>query len=105
MSQFSCLKRGKGHTSPNCLRRKTCCEKNSDGTSCKKSGHKLLHFYNGEASGSVQVSALHNKSLALLPVVTGAIKEHPNADVFTEATIFLDSGAQIFMICSSLAES
>ena len=102
---FSCLKRGKGHTSANCLRRKTCCERNSDGTACKKSHHKLLHLYSGEASGSAQVSALQDKSLALLPVVTGAIKAHPNADVFTEATIFLDSGAQISMIRSSLAES
>ena len=102
---FSCLKRGKGHTSANCLRRKTCCERNSDGTACKKSHHKLLHLYSGEASGSAQVSALQDKSLALLPIVTGAIKAHPNADVFTEATIFLDSGAQIPMIRSSLAES
>ena len=102
---FSCLKCGKGHTSANCPRRKTCCEKNSDGTACKKSHHKLLHLYSGEASGSAQVSALQDKSLVLLPVVTGAIKAHPNADVLTEATIFFDSGAQISMIRSSLAES
>ena len=102
---FSCLKCGKDHTSANCLRRKTCSEKNSNGTACKKSHHKLLHLYSGEESGSVQVSAQRDKSLALLPVVTGAIKAHPNADIFTEATIFFDSGAQISMIRSSLAES
>ena len=48
---------------------------------------------------------LQDKSLALLPVVTGAIKAHPNSDVFTEATIFFYSGAEISMIRSSLAES
>ena len=87
---FSCLKCGKDHTSANCLRRKTCSEKNSDGTACKKSHHKLLHLYSGEAPDSVQVSVLQDKSLALLWVGTGAIKAHPNADAFTEATIFFD---------------
>ena len=39
-----------------------------------------------------------------LPSTIG-IGLHPNADVFTEATIFLDSSAQISIIRSSLAES
>ena len=95
---FLSLKHGKGYTPTNCLRRKTCCEKNSDGTARKKSHHKLLHLYSGEASGSVQVSMLQDKSLALLPVATGAIKVHPNTNVFKEAVIFFDSGAQISMI-------
>ena len=102
---FSCLKNGKGHTSTNCLRRKTCSEKNSDGTACNESHHKLPHLYSGEASGSLQVSTLQDKSLALLPVVTGAIKVHPNTNVFKKTAIFFDSGAQIFIIRSSLTES
>ena len=95
---FSCLKHGKGHTSTNCLHRKTCSEKNSDGTACNKSHHKLPHLYSGEASGSIQVSTLQDKSLALLPVVTGAIKVHPNTNVFKKTATFFYSGAQISMI-------
>ena len=43
--------------------------------------------------------------MALLPVVTGAIKVRHNADLFTEATMFLVSGAQLSMIRSDLAET
>jgi hypothetical protein len=40
---FSCLKRSKGHTASNCLRKKKCQEKTHDGSSCKKPHHRLLH--------------------------------------------------------------
>ena len=90
---FSCLKRGKGHTTANCLRKKECSERNDDGTICKRPHHKLLHAR--ETSGPVQVNSLQ--------VITGAVKAL-SADVPTEASIFFDSGAQISMVRSSFAE-
>ena len=100
---FSCLKGGKRHTAANCSRRKECSEKNSDGSTCRKSRHKLLH--SERPSGSAQIASLQDKSMALLPVVTGAIKAQHNAGLFTEATMFLDSGAQLSMIRNDLAET
>ena len=97
------MKGGKCHTAANCSRRKQCSEKNSDGSTCRKSHHKLLHSKG--PSGSAQIALLHDKSMALLPVVTGAIKVRHNADLFTEATMFLVSGAQLSMIRNDLAET
>ena len=98
---FSCLKRG--HKTTSCLRKKECSERNSDSTVCNRPHHKLPHA--GEISGPVQVGFLKDKGKALLPVITGAVKMPSNADTFTEASIFYDSGAQISMIRSSFAES
>ena len=99
---FSCLKRGKGHTTANCLRKKECSERNGDGTICKRPHHKLLHTR--EMSSPVQVNSLQDKGKILLPVITGADKA-PSANVATKASIFFDSGAQISMVRSSFAES
>ena len=99
---FSCLKRGKGHTTANSLRKEECSERNGDGRTCKKPHHKLL--YTRETSGPVQVNSLQDKSKTLLPVFTGAVKA-PSGDVPTEASIFFDSGAQISMVRSSIAGS
>ena len=99
---FSCLKKGKGHTTANCLRKKECSEKNRDGTVCKRPHHKLLHTEN---SSPVQVSSLQDKGKALLPVIIGSVKMPSSVDAFTEASVFYDSGAQISMVRSSFAES
>ena len=99
---FSCLKKGKGHTTANCLHKKECSEKNRDGTACKRPHHKLLHTEN---SSPVQVSSLQDKGKALLPVITGSVKMPSNVDAFTEASIFYDSGAQISIVRSRFAES
>ena len=40
---FSCLKKGKGHTTANCFRMKECFENNGDGILCKKPHHKRFH--------------------------------------------------------------
>ena len=99
---FSCLKKGKGHTTANCLRKKECSEKNRDGTVCKRPHHKLLHTEN---SSPVQVSSLQDKGKALLLVIIGSVKMPSSVDAFTEASVFYDSGAQISMVRSSFAES
>ena len=36
---FSCLKQSKGHTASNCMQKRECQEKNSDGSVCKKPHH------------------------------------------------------------------
>ena len=99
---FSCLKKGKGHTTANCLPRRDCSEKNRDGTTGKRPHHKLLHTEN---SSPVQVSSLQDKGKALLPVITGFVKMASSVDAFTEANVFYDSGAQVSMIRSSFAGS
>ena len=68
---FSCWKRGKGHTTANCLRKKECSERNGDSTICKRPHHKLLHTR--ETSGPVRVNSLQDKSKTLLLVITGAV--------------------------------
>jgi len=100
---FSCLKGGKRRTAANCSCREECSEKNSDGSTCRKSHHKLLHSEG--PSGSAQIASLQDKSMALLLVLMGGIKAQQNADLFTEATMLLDSGAQLSTIQSDLAET
>ena len=97
---FSCLKRaGRDHRSANCSRRRQCPEK-CNGVQCTFFHHPLLH-------GAIQpavatVSALTSNQRALLPIVqvdivgTGRVTRKANA--------LLDSGAQISLIRSSLAE-
>ena len=51
---FSYLKRSKGHTATNCLRKKECQEKKLDGNSCKKIP-ELLHNSGGSRSKSEKI--------------------------------------------------
>ena len=100
---FSCLKRSKGHSSANCLRKEACTEKRRDGVSCGKFHHKLLHLDNGmERSENMQVSFIQDSGKAILPIVSGLIKGKDNETV--EASVFYDSGAQVSIIRSALAE-
>ena len=69
---FSCLKRGKGHTSISCTRRKACGKKGPDGTAYRRPHHDLLH--ETEGSGSAHVGFIHDSSKAILPVITSAIQ-------------------------------
>ena len=97
---FSCLKRaGRDHRSVNCSRRRQCPEK-SNGIQCTFFHHPLLHGAMQPAVATV--SALTSSQRALLPIVqvdivgTGRVTRKANA--------LLDSGAQISLIRSSLAE-
>ena len=63
---FSCLKKGKGHTTAICFRMKECSENNGDGTLCTKPHHKCIH---PENSSPVQVSSLQEKGKSLLSVI------------------------------------
>ena len=97
---FSCLKRaGRDHRSANCSRRRQCPEK-SNGVQCTFFHHPLLHGAMQPAVATV--SALTSNQRALLPIVqvdivgTGRVTRKANA--------LLDSGAQISLIRSSLAE-
>ena len=97
---FSCLKRaGRDHKSVNCSRRRQCPEK-SNGIQCTFFHHPLLHGAMQPAVATA--SALTSSQRALLPIVqvdivgTGRVTRKANA--------LLDSGAQISLIKSSLAE-
>ena len=103
---FSCLKRSRGsrgHASANCLRKEACTERRRDGTSCGKFHHKLLHVDNGmERSENMQVSFIQDSGKAILPIVSGLIKGSDTETV--EASVFYDSGAQVSIIRTALAE-
>ena len=98
---FGCLKRSKGHTVLNCLRRKECQEKNSDGSLCKKHHHKLLHDNTSPAPPNL-VGFVQDNSEAVLPVTSGKVKGRN--DNFETASVFFDSGAQVSMIREAFAE-
>ena len=97
---FSCLKRaGRDHRSVNCSRRRQCPEK-TNGSQCPYYHHPLLH-------GTIQptvttVTYVTNNQKALLPIVqvdiigSGSLHQRANA--------LLDSGAQISLIRSCVAE-
>ena len=97
---LSCLKcAGRDHRSVNCSRRRQCPER-SNGIQCTFFHHPLLH-------GAMQltvatVSALTSNQRALLPIVQVDIVE--TGSVTQKANALLDSGAQISLIRSSLAE-
>ena len=102
---FSCLRRSKGHSSVSCLRKEACTEKRRDGSFCGKFHHKLLHgaLDNGmERSENMQVSSIQDSGKAILPIVSGLIKGNDTETV--EASVFYDSGAQVSIIRSALAE-
>ena len=69
---FSCLRRGKGHTSFNCVRRKACGTKRRDGTVCKRPHHELLH--EGDNSEALHVTFVQDNSKAILPVISSFMK-------------------------------
>ena len=87
---FGCLNRSKGHTVLNCLRRKECQEKNSDGSLFKKYHLKLLHDNTSPALPNL-VGFVQDNSEAILPVTSGKVKGR-NENVET-ASVFFESGA------------
>lgn len=97
---FSCLKRaGRDHQSANCSRRRQSPEK-SNGSRCLYYHHPLLH---GAIQSTVAiVTSVTNNQKALLPIVQvdivgpGSFHQRANA--------LLDSGAQISLIRSDVAE-
>ena len=96
---FSCLKRGKGHTSFNCSRRVPCGKKCSDGSACKRRHHELLHE---ESSSTLNVAFIQDSSRAILLVISGFMKGKQGD--LTETNVFYDSGAQVSLIRSTRAE-
>ena len=98
---FSCLKRSKGHTASNCLRKRECQEKKQDGSICKRPHHKLLHDNAISDQGNV-VGSIQDNSEAILPVISATIKCSNNVNKLVR--VFYDSGAQVSMIREALAE-
>ena len=97
---FSCLKRaGRDHRSANCSRRRQCPEK-CNGIQCTFFHHPLLHGAMQPAVATV--SALTSNQRALLPIVQVDIVGTGRGT--RKANALLDSGAQISLIRSSLAE-
>ena len=80
---FSCLKRSKGHTVSNYLRKKECLEKSHDGSVCRKLHHKLLHESLNQKN---VVGFVQNNSEAVLPVITAKVKGLNNQ--FGQASVF-----------------
>ena len=97
---FSCLKRaGRDHRSANCSRRRQCSEK-SNGSQCPYYHHPLLH---GAIQSTVAtVTSVINNQKALLPSVQVDIVG--SGRLLQRANALLDSGAQISLIRSSVAE-
>ena len=96
-----CLKRGKGHTSSNCSRRKLCGKKCPDGYMCRlKPHHELLH--EEESPTPLQVAFVQDSSKTILPVISGFMKGK-EGDLM-KINVFYDSGAQISLIQSACAE-
>ena len=97
---FSCLKRaGRDHRSANCSRRRQCPEK-SNGSQCPYYHHPLLH---GAIQSTVAtVTSVINNQKALLPSVQVDIVGAGH--LLQRANALLDSGAQISLIRSSVAE-
>ena len=98
---FSCLKQSKGHTVSNCMRKRECQEKNSDGSVCKKLHHKLLHDNTSSNQRNV-VGFIQDNSEAILPVISTNVKS-PD-DKCKRASVFYDSGAQVSIIRDAFAE-
>ena len=97
---FSCLKRGKSHTSFNCTRRKACGKSRRDGTTCKRPHHELLH--ETENVDALHVAFLQDSSKTILPVISSLTKGREGELV--ESNVFYDSGAQISLIRSAFAD-
>ena len=69
---FSCLKRGKGHTSLNCEHRKACGKKCPDGTMCRGPHHELLHEEGGP--DALNIAFVQDSGKAILPIISSFIK-------------------------------
>ena len=97
---FSCLKRaGKDHMSTNCSRRRQCPEK-SNGSPCPYYHHPLSH---GAIQSTIAtVTSVTNSQKALLRIVQVDIVG--SGRLLQRANALLDSGAQISLIRSSVAE-
>ena len=98
---FSCLKRSKGHTASNCLRKRECQEKTHDGSSCKKPHHRLLHGNTSPDPRNV-VGSIQDNSEAVLPIISATVKGPNNK--CGKASVFYDSGSQVSMIRDDFAE-
>ena len=85
----------------NCLQKRECQEKNSDGSVCKKPHHKLLHDNTSSNQRSV-VGFIQDNSKAILPVISANVKS-PD-DKCKRASVFYDSDAQVSMIRDVFAE-
>jgi predicted aspartyl protease len=94
---FSCLKRaGRGHNVSTCNRRRQCNEM-VNGQQCKFYHHPLLHVSNIPV-----ISSVTTKGQALLPtVVADVIGSHK---VKQQANILLDTGAQVSLVRTCIAE-
>ena len=98
---FSCLKRaGRDHRSSNCSRRRQCPEK-SNGIQCPYYHHPLLH--RAIQSTIATVTSVINNQKALLPIVQVDIVGQGH--LLQRANALMDSGAQISLIRSSVAEA
>lgn len=88
------------HTSYNCSRRKPCGKSRSDGSTCKRSHHELLH--ETESADAPRVAFLQDSSKTILPVISSLTKGKEGELV--ESNVFYDSGAQISLIRSAFAD-
>ncbi|XP_028399264.1 uncharacterized protein LOC114522722 [Dendronephthya gigantea] len=94
---YSCLKRaGRGHNMSTCSRRRQCSETIS-GVQCKHYHHPLLHILNISAVSSVTTSGE-----TMLPTIQAEILGPQK--VKKQANMLLDTGAQISLIRTSVAE-
>jgi hypothetical protein len=98
---FSCLKRGKANTVPNCSRKKECGEKLQSGGACNKHHHQLLHVDANMTPTPPHIGFIHDGRGALLPVLLGQVKGKNGTK---PANVFYDSGAQISMVRKDLDE-
>ncbi|XP_077981413.1 uncharacterized protein LOC144436486 [Glandiceps talaboti] len=105
---FSCLKKaGKNHAAKTCSRRRHCQEM-TNGMPCNMFHHPLLHTGAQPVpavmsdNNSVGVATIYGKE-TLLPVVSVSIVGNNSRK--QPANVLLDSGAQISLIKTSLAES
>ena len=100
---FSCLKRaGRDHNVSNCSRRRQCSE-SFNGSQCKYFHHPLLHGANVTNSATaLTVLSVTGSKQAILPVILVEIlgSEH----VKKQGNLLLDSGAQVSLIKSSVAD-
>lgn len=95
---FSCLKRaGKDHRASNCSGKRPCTEM-VNSKPCGKNHHPLLH----QGFSTIGVASVIGQGDALLPVVSPIILGKNNHR--ESCNILLDSGAQISLIRTDLAE-
>ena len=94
---YSCLKRaGRNHNMATCSRRRQCTEV-ANGVQCKHYHHPLLHMANKPV-----VSSITTNGETLLPTIQTEILGSHN--VKKQANVLLDTGAQISLIRTAVAE-